>query len=309
MIYWLALLLGGVAVAIAFWPTAKNSNRKYYLEEDIKVYHVESIDEAQQAVDLATLSDRKVHVKLFQTVERVQRQIGDFAVFKLLALVVALAALASMLNTHLVRGSYVAVAAIVEIAGLTMGYFWLQKREKKQFEEAFPDALNMLASAVSAGESIMHAIVYVGRSLEGDVGKEFKRMGERLQMGESADSVFRKSCDRFPYPAFHFFVITLRANMQRGGQLKEVISRLNRLMFDNRAIEKKKYAMTSEARTSAKIVAVIPFIFLFSMKFLSPQNYEFIMFNPSGKPLLYYLIVSETIGLTIVWMLMRGAQK
>lgn len=134
-------------------------------------------------------------------------------------------------------------------------------------------------------------------------------MGERLQLGESPDNVFRKSCERFPYPSFYFFVITLRANMQRGGQLKDVMARLNRLMFDARAIEKKKFALTAEARMSAKIVAAIPFSVLFALQFTSPENFEFLMFSEAGRPILYYLIVSESLGLFIVWMLMKGAQK
>ena len=176
------------------------------------------------------------------------------------------------------------------------------------FEESFPDALNMLTSAVSAGESIMHAIMFVGKSLDGEVGKEFKVMGDRLQLGESPDSVFRKSCRRFPYPSFQFFVITLRANMSRGGQLKDVMTRLNRLMFEARAIEKKKYALTSEARTSAKIVGAIPFFFLFMLQYLSPENYEFVMFNPAGRPILYYVLISEAIGMTIIWLLMKSVR-
>lgn len=309
MIYWLALILGGLALLIAFWPGRSQSNRKYYLEESAKTFQVGSIEQAQQAVDLHSLSDRTRQKQLQDTASRLQRQIGKMAAVKITLFIAALAVGAVVINEHLLRGNILIVLLIIECAGLIAGYLWLQQREKKQFDEAFPDALNMLASAVSAGESITHAIIYVGNTLEGEVGKEFGRMGDRLQLGESADSVFRKSCARFPYPAFHFFVITLRANMQRGGQLKDVITRLNRLMFDSRAIEKKKLSLTSEARASAKIVAAIPFLFMFGLQFFSPQNYEFIMFDPDGRPLLYYLIISESIGLGIVWSLMKGAQQ
>lgn len=96
--------------------------------------------------------------------------------------------------------------------------------------------------------------------------------------------------------------------MQRGGQLKDIIMRLNRLMFDARAIEKKKFALTSEARTSAKIVAAIPFIFILMLKYMNPENYEFVMFNPEGRPILYYVLGSEFIGITIVWMLMKAVK-
>lgn len=96
--------------------------------------------------------------------------------------------------------------------------------------------------------------------------------------------------------------------MHRGGQLKDVITRLNRLMFDARAIDKKKLALTSEARISAKIVASIPFIFLLLMQYISPLNYEFVMFSEEGRPILYYVLISEAIGMTIIAALLKGVR-
>ncbi|KLN63254.1 MULTISPECIES: type II secretion system F family protein [Vibrio] len=308
MIYWLALILGGVALLVVFWPT--NSEQKNdYLEEANRSLRACSIDEAQQAVDLKALSDKTFVDKLKARSKNVKRQLGKMPEVKLLVYSLVLVTVAMILNNKYLQANLVSVASSVLVLGWMLGYLWLQKRQRQAFESAFPDALNMLSSAVSSGESIMHAIIYVGRTLQGEVGSEFKHMGERLQLGETPDNVFRKSCDRFPYPSFYFFVITLRANMQRGGQLKDVIARLNRLMFDARAIEKKKYALTAEARMSAKIVAVIPFSVLLMLQFVSPDNFEFLLFDPEGKPILYYLISSEFIGLFIIWSLMRGAQR
>lgn len=308
MIYWLTLIFGGVTLLVAFWPR-KSEQRTYYLEEETKALKVSSIDEASQAVDLKALSDKSLLDVVRGRISNIKQQLGKLAEVKIALFTFSLVLLALFLNAKYLQTNALKVILPLVLAGWLLGYQWLQKKQREAFETAFPDALNMLSSAVSSGESIMHAIIYVGRSLQGDVGQEFKRMGERLQLGESPDNVFRKSCERFPYPSFYFFVITLRANMQRGGQLKDVMARLNRLMFDARAIEKKKYALTAEARMSAKIVAAIPFSVLFALQFTSPENFEFLMFSEAGRPILYYLIVSESLGLFIVWMLMKGAQK
>jgi tight adherence protein B len=260
-----------------------------------------------QAVDLRALTEKTRWQKTQDRFSNVGKQLGSLALVKVMLAVVVLAVAGNFINQSFLRISPILAILIVEILGLTYGLLWLQKREETHFEETFPDALNMLASAVSAGESIMHAIGYVGNHLEGDVGKEFNIMYERLRIGETPDEVFRKACDRFPYPSFQFFVITLRANISRGGQLKDVINRINRVMFDARAMEKKKFALTSEARMSAKIVGSIPFIFLIFMQYMSPENYDYVMFNEAGRPILYYMLVSEFIGMAIIWKLMRGA--
>lgn len=306
MIFWLALILGGVLFIIAFWPSKRKENE--YLEQLNRTLYVNSMDEDHKAVNLNSLTGETFRQKIQRRVRNIKMQLGAFALLKVLAYCLIVALVSFYTNNTFIRVNPLYALVIGQIVGIFSGLTILESRQQKEFEMAFPDALNMLASAVSSGESLMHSIIFVGKSLEGSVGEEFKRMGERLQMGESPDTVFRKSCNRFPYRSFQFFVITLRANMQRGGQLKDVITRLNRLMFDARAIEKKKYALTSEARTSAKIVAAIPFFFLFMLQYLSPENYDFVMNHPKGQPILYYMLISEAIGISIVWGLMRGVR-
>lgn len=304
MIIWLMILAGVmVLLVVAIFKRPKHN----YLYEFNRTVRVDSMAN-DQAIDFQSLLDKTLWQKFIEKWRHLLKQIGSFAVLKLVVFACILFFVGAEINERFIRGNGYFIIAVVEIAGFFYGYSWLNARDQKQFEEAFPDALNMLASAVSAGESIMHAIMYVGKSLDSDVGAEFKKMGERLQMGETPDDVFRKACDRFPYPSFQFFVITLRANMHRGGQLKDVMTRLNRLMFDARAIEKKKFALTAEARTSAKIVAAIPFTFLFMLQYLSPENYEFVMFHEDGRPILYYMLGSEFIGISIIWMLMKGVK-
>lgn len=306
MIGLLLIILGIVLLLVA---KRKQKQEGYdYLAQYSRTRYVDSMTSEQQAIDIKSLSDRSLQDRFNQGWKNLSKQLGKLALLKVMIFLVGLVFLGIEFNQRFIRGSALLVIVITVIAGVFFAYLWLKKREQTQFEESFPDALNMLSSAVSSGESITHAIMYVGNTLNNEVGKEFKIMGKRLQLGESPDDVFRKACLRFPYPSFHFFVITLRANMQRGGQLKEVILRLNRLLFNARSIEKKKYVLTSEARTSAKIVAAIPIFFLFILQYLSPENYEFVMFDPSGRPILFYVLISEAIGIAIVWGLMKSVR-
>ncbi|SGY85372.1 type II secretion system F family protein [Moritella viscosa] len=305
MIASLCLCLGGILVLVALKPNQKNKQK--YLAHINRSVLVSSMDENQQALNFSSLTALDWKQKTVRLVNNLKRYLGQAAPLKAALFMISIIALSLFVNKGFFRVHWLFVSVPMLIVSV-VGYSWLANRAKKNFEASFPDALNMLASAVSAGESIMHAIIFVGQSLDNDVGREFKLMGERLQLGETPDKVFQKSCVRYPYPTFQFFVITLRANMQRGGQLKEIITRLNRLIFDSNAIEKKKYAMTSEARASAKIVGAIPFIFLFILQYLSPENFEFVMFSDSGKPILYYVLVSELIGMSIIWSLMKGVK-
>ncbi|WP_180773135.1 type II secretion system F family protein [Vibrio parahaemolyticus] len=180
--------------------------------------------------------------------------------------------------------------------------------QAQRFKDNFPDALNILSGALSSGQSIVHAFEYVGTQLDNEVGEEFKKMSERLLIGEDPDDVLARSAASFPYVEYFFFAATIRINLSRGGQLKDVINRINRIMFEARAIEKKKNALTSEARASAKIIATLPVIFIMILKVTSPENYNFVMFEEGGKPIFYYVLVSEAIGFFFIYMILRGVR-
>ncbi|MGR5117601.1 type II secretion system F family protein [Vibrio astriarenae] len=191
---------------------------------------------------------------------------------------------------------------------LVVGYRYLANKRRRDFENTFPDALNILMSAVTAGDSLMQAITYVGKTMDNPIGREFKLMGDRLKLGEVPEVVLQRSCKHYPYPEFIFFTITIRANLSRGGQLKGVLARLIRVLVASRTLEKKKMAMTSEARISAKIVAAIPLIFTIILNYINPQNIQFILHDPKGQYVLFYVLGSELIGLTIVWLLVKGVK-
>lgn len=208
--------------------------------------------------------------------------------------------LLSITNTWFVLGS--------SMVFTVCGYRFLVTRRRREFENTFPDALNILMSAVTAGDSLMQAIGYVGDVMHNPIGREFKLMGDRLKLGESPEVVLKRSCKNYPYPEFLFFTVTIRANIARGGQLKGVLARLIRVLVDSRTLEKKKMAMTSEARISAKIVAAIPLIFMLILNYVNPDNVEFVLYDPEGRLVLFYVLGSELFGLFIVWLLVRGVR-
>ena len=302
------LIISGVAGVILLYSLNKKTARHDYLKGYLQVSKPKTSNSTHQLVDMKSLLGRNAFETVLNHWKNFLLELGKYAVLKVALFYIALFFLAHFLEQNFIRIGLPYVLLILNVLGSLFAYQWILSKKRKEFEEAFPVALNMLTSAVSAGESLTQSIAYVGDTLQGRVADEFRIMGKRLQLGESPEDVFRKSCRRFPYPTFYFFVITMRANIERGGQLKDIIRRLNRLMFDIRAIDKKKYALTSEARTSAKIVGAIPFIFLVMMRFLSPENFEYVMEDPDGRLILYYMLISEAIGMTIIWGLLKSVR-
>lgn len=182
-----------------------------------------------------------------------------------------------------------------------------KSRRKKEFEAGFMEVLSTLTASVMAGSSIHQALHRCGETISGPVGEEFSRINRRLNVGEDPEHVLLDAWSRFRYDEFYYFIMIILMSIQRGGQLKVLISRLSRVLMDNKAMENKKKAMTSEARSSSKIVAAIPLLFFMGMKFIMPENYDFVITDPLGNYVLYYVITSEVLGLFIIWLLIKRA--
>lgn len=192
---------------------------------------------------------------------------------------------------------------VMFIAQLRIG----RSLHRRYFEDRFPEVLSVVNAAVSAGNSIHQALHRCGEGIDGDLGATFHRIDRRLNLGEEPERVFNEAWQNYRYREFYFFVVVMLVSLQHGGQLRTLIGRLSRIVNNSKNMARRKSGMTSEARTSAKIVASIPLLFFCGMKYFSPQNFDFVVHDPVGRLILYYVIASEAIGMIIIWILLRRA--
>lgn len=209
------------------------------------------------------------------------------------------------LNAEYIQLEPLIVQPVVLLLTTYALYLRSKKKMRQQFESTFSEALNVINSSLRAGNSVIQGIGQCGQKLEGILGEEFRQVAQRLEIGESPESVFMDSWKRLPYREYYFFIITVLINMKGGGQIREVMSRLSSLISSGRIMERKKYAMTSEARMSVKILAAIPIGFLVFINFQSPQSMDILLHNPTGQIIFYYSVGSILFGLFVVWLMMN----
>jgi len=208
-------------------------------------------------------------------------------------------------NAEYLQFDLIIIMPIVFLLTIYLLYVRSKKNMRQQFESTFSEALNIINSSLRAGNSVIQGIGECGQKLEGVLGDELRQVAQRLEIGESPENVFMDSWRRLPYREYYFFIVTVLINMKGGGQIREVMSRLSSLISSSRVMERKKYAMTSEARMSVKILAAIPVGFLIFIKFQSPHNMDILLHHPTGQMMLYYSIGSILFGLFVVWLMMN----
>ncbi|PAF46959.1 hypothetical protein BKH46_05850 [Helicobacter sp. 12S02634-8] len=208
-------------------------------------------------------------------------------------------------NALFLQFNFLLILCVAVLFGGYIANSLQEKRLRNEFENSFPEALVIISGAISSGNNITQALQSCADTMSGVLADEFKTIVRSLNVGEDPEKIFIQSYARLPFDHYYFFLTSLLVSIKSGARIKEVLSKLSGAVTKAKAMEKKKNAMTSEVRMSSKITAAIPFVFLILMKFISPDNFDYIMYEPNGRYILYYFLISEGIGMGIILFLMR----
>ena len=177
----------------------------------------------------------------------------------------------------------------------------LRKRKlKADFYSNFPEALNIITGLIASGYAITTTFKTCANSIEGIVGTTFKEVNDRLEVGDSVENVLINSYMQLPFPEYYFFILTVMVNLDSGGELKEIFSRLSKMLTSNRIMTKTRDGKTAELRMTMYILGVMPFGFIGILRIVSEDNYNILMNTDGGRYILYYVIGSVVIGFLII---------
>ena len=177
---------------------------------------------------------------------------------------------------------------------------WLQHRKLQRFEADFPTAIASISRAVSAGVSVPAAIAHVSQEMAGPVGETFTRINDLLAIGTSLEQALQDAALRIQLASFKFFTVTLLLNPHGGGKLSQILRQLMENLHQRKALQQKVLAMTAEPRTSAKIIALMPPMFLLLFWFQARYIFDYLFSDERGQVIAIYSFISIVLGLYII---------
>ncbi|GAA5114668.1 type II secretion system F family protein [Orbus sasakiae] len=193
------------------------------------------------------------------------------------------------------------LAIVLSFAISILAILYIKKRKlAKEFYETFPEALGTIAGVVSSGYAITTSFKTCGDSISGVVGSTMKEIHNRMEVGESIESVLLSSYRQLPFQEYYFFILTVMVNLDSGGELKEVLNRLSKMLTNNRILNKTRDSKTAELRMTMIILACIPFGFILLLKVSSPMHYDYLVGTTVGHYILYYVVSSVAIGIFFI---------
>lgn len=174
--------------------------------------------------------------------------------------------------------------------------FWRRKKRLSAFAAQMPEAMDMLARALRAGQSLAAGIGLVGKEMPAPLGKEFARVFEEQNLGISLEESLRDLTDRVPNMDLKFFATAVVLQRQTGGDLAEILEKIATLVRQRFQIYGQIQALTAEGRLSGIVLMALPILLFFAMYYLN-RDYVMLLFtDPMGNRMLMIAVLMQVLG-------------
>lgn len=173
-------------------------------------------------------------------------------------------------------------------------------RRVRQFEEQFPEAIDLIARALRAGHAFATGIQMAADEMPKPAGPEFRLLYERQNYGAQLPDALRNFADRVPSLDARFFVTAVLTQREAGGNLSEVLDRLAAVMRDRFRIKREVGVKSAHGRITALVLAALPPVLAGLMFMNNPEEMKVMVTDPMGIRMLIAGGVLEVIGIFVI---------
>lgn len=216
----------------------------------------------------------------------------------------------SVVATLFILVSGVAHPAIAPVVGLVAGVGLpkmvlglMASRRQSAFTNNFAEAIDVIVRGIRSGLPVGETLSIISREFHGPIGEEFTMIVEGQRLGMTLDDILARALKRVPTAEFKFFAIVLQIQRQTGGNLADTLENLTDVLRDRKRLKDKIQALSSEAKSSAMIIASLPFLVLLMLSVVNPE-YVKILFT-EGLHLVGIGLGMMAFGVAVMWKMIN----
>lgn len=200
-------------------------------------------------------------------------------------------------------GIHVTLLPLLGLFMALLPFFWIflrRKRRLKAFAVQLPDALEMLARSLRAGQSLAAGFNMVAGEMSPPIGKEFGRVFEEQNLGIPLEESLDSMTDRIPNLDLRFFATAVILQRQIGGDLAEILDKIGRLIRERFQIWGQIQALTGEGRLSGIVLMALPVLLFVAVYQINPEYIMVLFTDPLGKKMLAVAVGMQVLGALVI---------
>jgi tight adherence protein B len=187
----------------------------------------------------------------------------------------------------LVTGSVLGVLlAVVAPAGALLTVVVRRARRQKAFADQLDDVLQLMASSLRAGHSVLRAVDAVSRDSDAPAAEEFSRVVNETRVGRDVTDALEEVADRTGSQDFGWVVQAIAIHREVGGNLAEVLDRVSATIRERNQLRRQVGALSAEGRLSAVVLLAMPIVVTGVMAVTAPEYVSRLTGSGTGIALL-----------------------
>ena len=182
-------------------------------------------------------------------------------------------------------GVFAGMLALLAAAGTLALYLNITRNRRiARFSAQFPDAVDVIVRGVKVGYPFSSAISLVAKEMQDPIGTEFGMTADEISFGLDVKTALENLYRRVGQEDLLFLVIAMTIQLQTGGKLADLLSRLARTVRLRATLRLKVRSLTAEGRLSAVFLSLTPFVLIGIIRLLSPDYFSGIVDSPIMVP-------------------------
>jgi len=218
------------------------------------------------------------------------------ALFLNIAVALVGGALALLLGNVVLGLAVLVVLALAPWAAVNL----VAARRTSAFVGQLPEMLQLLATTLRSGFSILQGLDAVASQLQDPMGKEMRHVVAEARLGRPLPVALAEVAGRVKSEDFSWVVSAIAIQREVGGNLSELLDIVSDTMTARSRLRQEVRTLTAEGRIGAIVLSLLPiaigvFVYTASRNYLTP------LFHSTGGRIMFYgSVVLAAIG--IVWM-------
>ena len=177
---------------------------------------------------------------------------------------------------------------------------YMKNKRLRQFEEQFPEAIDLIGRALRAGHAFTTGLAMVAEEVPNPVGEEFQLLYDRQNFGMPLPEAMKALAARIPLVDARFFVTAVLTQRETGGNLGEVLDNLASVIRERFRVKRQVRVHTAHARITGWILAALPPSLAAAMFVIAPGNMKMLVADPIGVQMIIGALVLQVIGTLII---------
>lgn len=171
-----------------------------------------------------------------------------------------------------------------------------RSRRMRRFSEQFPDAIDMMVSALRAGHALARAMQLVAMEAPEPIRSEFRKTFEEQNLGLPMREALVNLANRVNNVDLRLFITAVVIQRETGGNLTEILTKISKTIRARFALLGQIRVYTAQARFTAWVLGVLPVAVGLVIYAITPEYIKFLFVDRAGRVMLGFAVFLEVMG-------------